>query len=782
MEKWTILKANIRHKKGSFAGIVILMAVISMVLLSLLGVWDNISAGITDAQERGRTGDVLYLINKNRLEGKLLSDVRSHPLVKDVKTVETLICDNMVYQDYKYSNPVFLQEVRKSGRLFHSGGTGYQDKTPELKPGELYISRGTQTNMGCRTGDTVSFTFSSGTYRFKIAGIMEDPEFGASVIGWKNVFISKRDYDKICKEVMQTDTPEQASALIMRVLVYKTDDCKLSDVKFARQLNLDTGISDMGIGSLARSTLTNYTSLFPKIICMVLTVFALLLLAAVIIVVCHSVSTGIEMEYTVFGIMKALGFQKRDIQVILAAQYLLAEAAGILLGVLPAVPLCYALGNIFWPITGIVPRKAISIEKGGLLLLLALAVSVLCIAVIMRKIKKITPVAAILGGKNEIYFDSRIKIEINKKMLSSTLAFRQFTSNKKQYAGMAAIAAILVYFMTSMMILTNMVNVRSSWSAMGIMDSNLDIYLSSEKEVTEEQIKEIEKTIGENGDFRISYKYCGNYNLSLDGEQMMCSIFEDVQYIPGLLKGRLPEYENEIVITEIAAETLDLKIGDKVTVVCKEKKAEYMISGLNQHVNDAGMNFSMTMEAASRIMKPGLSFLGYIIEDETQGEKTADILNKKYGDFLSAEYDDQVDVMYQAAVYAMTLVVYLFSAVFAVVVVHMICSRAFIRERRDIGIYKALGFTSKKLRLQFAIRFAIVAGIGAVAGCAAAAVFAGNMLGRILRLIGISQVDTVLHVSTILVPVIMICMCFFLFSYMASRKIKRVEVRELVTE
>ncbi len=51
-----------------------------------------------------------------------------------------------------------------------------------------------------------------------------------------------------------------------------------------------------------------------------------------------------------------------------------------------------------------------------------------------------------------------------------------------------------------------------------------------------------------------------------------------------------------------------------------------------------------------------------------------------------------------------------------------------------------------------------------------------------LRLIGISQIDTVLRISTILVPVIMICVCFFVFSYMASRKIKRVEVRELVAE
>lgn len=782
MEKMTMIKANIRHKKGSFAGIVILMAVISMALLSLLSIWDNTLAGITDAQERAQMGDLLCLVNKNRLEGKLLSDVRSHPLVKDVKTVETLACNKTVYEDYEYSESVFLQEAPPSGRLFLSGGAGFQEKTPKLKPGEIYISRGIQTNLGCQTGDTLSFTFSSGAYRFKIAGIMEDPVFGASVMGWKNLFISARDYEKIRKEVLQADTQEHASVPVMHVFVYKTDDCKLSDAKFARQLNLDTGLSDMSFGSLTRSALTNYTSLFPKTICTVLTVFVFLLLAAVIIVVCHSVSTGIEMEYTTLGIMKALGFQKKDIQMILAAQYLLAEAVGILLGILPAAPLCNAVSNVFFPITGIVPKKALSVEKGGLLLLLVLAVSVVCILLITQKLKKISVITAIAGGKKEIYFDSRIKTGISQKMLMPSLAFRQFTSNKRQYAGMAVIAAILVYFMVSMMILANMITVRSSWSSMGILDSNLDVILTPGKEISEEQIKEIEKTIGENGVFKVSHKSCGNSNFSLDGEQIVGCVFEEADYIPGLLKGRLPEYENEIVITEIVAETLDLKIGDRVTIACGEKKAEYMISGLNQYLNEAGMIFSMTMEAASLIMNPHLQYLGYMIEDEAQGEKTAEILNEKYKDLLFARYSNQIDVMYQAAVYAMMLVVYLFSAVFSVVVVHMTCSRAFIRERKDIGIYKALGFTSGKLRLQFAIRFTIVAGTGAVFGCAAAAAFAENMLGRMLRLIGISRIDTVLRISTILVPVIMICVCFFVFSYMASRKIKRVEVRELVAE
>lgn len=72
--------------------------------------------------------------------------------------------------------------------------------------------------------------------------------------------------------------------------------------------------------------------------------------------------------------------------------------------------------------------------------------------------------------------------------------------------------------------------------------------------------------------------------------------------------------------------------------------------------------------------------------------------------------------LYEVARNAMTVIIYAISVVFSLVVVMMFCKKAFLQERRDIGIYKSLGFTSGKLRLQFAVRFLIVALIGSVLG------------------------------------------------------------------
>lgn len=782
MEIWTLLKANIRYKKGSFASIAILMTIISMALVAILSAWDNIYGGIEDAQERMDTASMMCLIEKNKLSEQLLSDIEKHSLVKKVKVVEAIGTSKVTYKDSEYSNEVFAQEVRDGARLLNEDGTGFLEEVPELKTGEIYISRGMETNFSCEVGDTLTFTFTSGSYDFRIQGIMEDPELGASTIGWKNAFISHEDYKTIYEQADKLAEEEGYCIIVDWLSIYKNEDCNLNDARFARQINLDTGISDMSFSIITKANIINYSTLFPKIICMILTVFVILLLAAVLVIMCHSISTGIEMEYVSLGILKSQGFRKIKIQVILAAQYLLAQILGVLIGTLAAVPLCKTIGNLFHPITGIVPRKAISFGKCGCILLAVFAVSILCIALITEKVDKISPVRAISGGKKEIYFDSRIRAAIRKKLLSLSLAFRQFTSNKRQYAGVLSIVVILVYFMTTMMVLANVITATSAWEAMGIDYSDLDIELH--KELSDSEIQDIEEIIRKSSSFQVSYKYCGNYYFSINGEQIMACICSDSEYITAISKGREPLYDNEIVMTQIAADNLNLKVGDKVSVGWRDKKADYIICGLNQHMYDAGVNFSMTMDAASRLEPSHISYLGYILEDRLQGETIVKALNEQYGeDVLSVVFDENpMDETYQLAIYAMTLVVYIFSVIFALVAVHMVCSKAFLRERRDIGIYKALGFTSGKLRLQFAARFFIVALLGAAIGSGLAAVFAGKMLSSILRLIGISSFQVSFQIQTFAVPVAVICFCFFFFAFAASRRIKKVEVRELVVE
>ena len=112
----------------------------------------------------------------------------------------------------------------------------------------------------------------------------------------------------------------------------------------------------------------------------------------------------------------------------------------------------------------------------------------------------------------------------------------------------------------------------------------------------------------------------------------------------------------------------------------------------------------------------------------------------------------------------------------------MICSRTFVREKIDIGIYKALGFTSRNLRLQFAVRFLIVAFFGIIIGTTLSLTLSEKLLSYMLRSMGIVNFVIDYRFITVFLPIAAVAFCYFLFAYMAAGKTKKVEVRSLITE
>lgn len=781
MEIITLLKANIRHKKGSFASIIILMILISMSLTAILSINDNCTNSINNAMEKANVGDLNVYFREQNLTPQLMQTIENNDMVGEIEDLGAVVCNEVEVGDEKDGNSWFMMKLRPEIKLFNIDLNGYEDEVPPLKSGEIYITQGVCTNRHCKVGDIINAKISSGDIQLKIAGVIVEPTNGASQMGWKQVFISDEDFEKFSAECKATDTEDETCNF--RILrVFKSADCTLADPQFKRQLNLETGIIDNSIGSLTKTQSAYYTSLFPDIICSVLMVFISFLMVVVLIVMGHSISTGIEMDYVNLGVLKSQGFTRGKIQIIYAMQYLSAQIMGAFIGVLLAIPLINALGNVFQPITAILNENHISLGKSLLIMLGVLIISAIFIVIITRKVGRISPVKAISGGREEIYFDSRIKAPISKKMLSPSLALRQFTSNKRQYIGIILIVTILVFFMTTVMVLGDSVNSKSALESMGQMYTEVDVDFNKNAQIDDNKLAEFDKTVEEFSAIENKY-YASSMYLSLDGEELYCAIYKNPDAINGMNKGRAPLYDNEVVITNIVADELGLKLGDTVTVAHNDKKSEYIISGFNQNLNDTGRCFSMSLEGAKKIGIEKIYFAGYSLADPSKADEIVDVLNDKFGDIITAEAISLgPDETFNVAITGMKLVIYFFSVIFTLVVVHMVCSKTFLREKTDIGIFKALGFTSGKLRLQFAVRFLIVAIIGSAFGSLLSMLLSGEVLSKILVTVGISSFKVEFTPLTFIIPITLVCVCFFLFAFIASRKIKRVEVKELVVE
>ena len=81
MEILTLLKANIRHKKGSFFSIILLMILISMSFTAIVSIQDNCNNTIENALNHVDAADLNVFVKAQDLSDDLLDKVKSHELV-----------------------------------------------------------------------------------------------------------------------------------------------------------------------------------------------------------------------------------------------------------------------------------------------------------------------------------------------------------------------------------------------------------------------------------------------------------------------------------------------------------------------------------------------------------------------------------------------------------------------------------------------------------------------------------------------------------------------------
>ena len=790
MDIFTLVKANIRKKKSSFISIVILTAIVVAVVLTVVGVKDNYHKGMTRAFETADVSDVTTFIKAENLTKDLKDKVEKSDLVERVVYYDAICSNGQKVEGYEDGNSAFLMEMREGIMLYNDRRDGFVEDIPKLTKGEIYLPLGLRSKLSCDVGDIITINLIKGVKKeFTIKGFVQEPTQGAMLIGWKQLFISKEDYDLILKECHEIQLNDEEAAEITVdvtcVMIYQNSNNDLSSVLFQRKLNLETGIIDNSLGALNKEQSEHYSMLMADVILNIVFVFALFLFVIILIVMAHSIGTEIEIDYVTLGVLKSQGFSKGKLRQIFMWQYGMAETIGIVIGCILAVPLLKAVGEVCREIIGTLEVSNLVNVTSLILILILIVVTFVLIHISTVKVVEISPVRAISGGKKEIYFNSRFNAPISSRALGASLAFRQFTSGKKRYVGMGLIVAILTFFMVTVNLLGNLLVPENTGEAMGLVIPDIEIYHKKSDVSTEWE--ELDDLVKEYSDIKYLNSFQAEY-VSLNGENLYCEICEIPEAITGILEGREPLYDNEILVTKLVAESLELEIGDKVKVSSDGKEDDYIISGFYQSISDTGMTFSMSGKAMERLKDEKLEFYSrlYVIEDKTKLDAIKERIQEQYGEEFDIEVytKDNNPILEQFGniILILKLIINVFSVIFTAVAVRMVCVKTFLQERTDIGIYKAIGFTSTKLRTQFAVRFFIVSLIGAILGIILSVLASTKMLGIILRQMGITKLVLTFTADALILPVLIVSVSCMVFAFLASSKIKKVEVRELVVE
>ena len=302
--------------------------------------------------------------------------------------------------------------------------------------------------------------------------------------------------------------------------------------------------------------------------------------------------------------------------------------------------------------------------------------------------------------------------------------------------------------------------------------------------------------------------------------------------------GRLPQHDNEVAVSMIMSTKHGLKVGDTLVLEKERAKKNYIITGLVTAVTNSGQSIYITHEGLQRLaptMRPHaldiyledgvdreefkamlLDTYGQSISDTRKYEASGDTAEERIrakadremaelmaahdvshleytirmGDkvisgtsdrFLIKNIQNLNDVMMTqigGLFHSICMSAYVFMAVTAVVIgviITMLMEQTVRKQRKELGIMLGMGYTTKELMLQMAMRIMPAVIIAVVLG-SVLGVFVFKAVIRVL--FGRFYINMLLLIAA---GAVMVIFCF-ICAYIGAGKIKKISVTELMTE
>lgn len=783
MKYLTLLKGNIRQQRGGFIGITVLIFIISTMLCAVLAVWKNGASYESGELDRVGYGDVTAWVLALPGLDDMAAQLNALDETEKVERQQTMFVKYIVNgEEVSTTGQVILYDPKNYDyHLYEEELTGFADEPAPPGEGEIYVPPSFCSLYDVQIGDVVEIeiTGMEDVETYTVAGFFEDPFMGSAVMGFKSMQIGDEDMERL-KERLHAAGEDAILQEGEMLHIYKSKDCELSMHEFQMLINEKTNLKAYTINVYTKAAIEGFMLIVQNIFVGFLLVFVVVLFGVTMLVLSHSITTGIEQDFTNMGILKAVGFTKRKLCFVKQCQYLLAVAAGMTLGVPASFPVVALVNRIMVTSTGLMVPASLPVglcaaALGTIFLLLGLMT-----VVKVSRIGKITPLAAIRGGTNEVYWESRFTTRIYDRGLNLHLALRQLSSGRKQYISVCVVTMLLVFFLS----LTARVEAWMGPDGAGMMDSfNAVPYDIGVRASDDKTAKAAAEMIADETAIVQSFEFA-MLNGTLDEVDYVLNVCSKPEAL-NLLEGRTCMYDNEILVTEIVAEGLEKGIGDTVSVEYEGQSREFIISGIYECANDMGTNFAMSSEGAAKlgVTDDSLYYTCYRLEDASVKEALADRIEERFGDAVKVDRNEWTGIsVITGGMQAVELLMYVITILFVLVAIGMTGSRILYREKRDLGIYKSLGFSSARLRLMFALRFGIVALLGAVPGILLSEFLTDPLAATLLKTCGISRFSTHLTFVSMLLPALQVSLLFVLFSYLAAGKIKKVEPRILITE
>jgi len=785
--------AGSRRHKRSLTGIFVLILLLSLTLLTVLTVWKNAGDYVHEEMERLGFGEITAWVSSVPDIDQLAGGITALPDVERVGIQQIIFSEYEVnglksdsegqlvtYEPERYPYKIFTGEKG----FLPFGMTGYQVGDAVIEPGEIYVSPSMQSMFGVEIGDEISFRIARNSVvkSFVIKGWFEDPFMGSSMIGMKSFLVCGQDHDEIVQMIAGAGIDGLARDGYM-VHIFQ-DGNRLSTAELNAVLNSGTELLQYVEFTHSDSAISGFMLTLQNVFTGLLMAFAVILVLVSLIVMGHGINSAMEQDMTDTGILKTIGFTTGKLQGMQMLLFLTPVLCGMAAGSLFTFPVAQAVSRMTLTTTGLLFPSGIPM---GICLPALFAVFLLLAGFVYLKtaqVEKITPMKAI-RRENRRGEGKRLKkgvlfLPVSQNGLGFWMAFRCLATGRLRYMGVCLVAMLLVFF-------ASLIGRMSSWlgpNGKGLMDafnpSDLHVAAQPMGNVANEDVERLIRSYtGITDQYMLAMP-----GITVEGVDYTANVITEPERFH-MLEGRTCASDHEIVLTEFVAADLDVRVGDTLHVSGELGTSEYSVSGIYQCANDMGANVGLSREGYQRIGRetPNMWCVHYFLEAPEKQDEVMQALDNAFGGDVYL-HENSWPGLY-GILSAMELLMYLMYGIVAVVmfvVISLTVEKLLVMEKKDLSIYKTLGFTSGRLRWSFVLRFVFVSTAGAAVGIFFSALFTDPLVAVLLRRFGISNFASRMSVLSTLFPAMAVIGLSVVFSWIAAGKIKTCRLTALLAE
>lgn len=562
----------------------------------------------------------------------------------------------------------------------------------------IYIPLYVSNFGGFALNDEIVYVIDGKSHSFTVAGVIEEMQYGNYGSSLLCAYLPKEDFAEFANSYDDKAVVEYSISVKNRA---NLDEVKEDISKVVE----DKGV--MALSILDSESVKGTRTMVCDLLILILTAFALIILAVSVFLSNFKVKNSIESEITNMSVLKALGYTSTQIVASITLPYAIVSLMFAALGVGLSYLLLPLLCSVLTIQSGF--SFAISFDFMSFVCVVCILCGVVAFFTFIsaRKIKKTQPIDGLRGNTSSKHTKkNHFPLEETKGDTKFLLVLKQMIASKKQNTMLFLVSFVLTVLIAFSGTLFYNVAVKPENFMSALSDETPDVIVVPKNH----SISELEALLDTDSRVENSLQYMlGNVKIENKAvTTLACEDFfkvrNDVCYM-----GENPKEVDEIALGSTFEE--NFKIGDTVSVTVNDITKNFKVTGFVQSVNLQGELCELSIEGYERLFNEKQTPSLYVyLENFENAEKITKEYKSEYPDLVadtvnSNKLQKEAQDMYMGITVALVVTVFTVTILIVLFILYIVIKSLLVKRRQELGIYKAMGYTSSQLILQTAGSF-----------------------------------------------------------------------------